>query len=412
MGNGFFQVVDSTRFTALLEGFGPVGEELVDLEQAAGRVLSREVIAPENLPLVDRSCMDGYAVRAMDVFGASESNPAYLECREHLSIDVIADRKLAPGECVGITTGGTLPPGADSVVMVEYTQELGGGTVEIRRSAVPGENVMLAGEDVARGSAALPSGITLRSQEIGLLAALGVQEVPVSRKPRVGIISTGDELVPVSEVPRPGQVRDVNSHSLAGLIREGGGEPVLYGLVPDDLEAIISTLQTALAENDTVFISGGSSVGMRDLTIQALESLPESRVLAHGVSISPGKPTILARVGEKGVFGLPGQVTSAQVVVLVFGIPFLRHLAGAGHPFDISRRPVRRAVLDANVASKPGREDYVRVRLVRDGDGFRAVPRSGKSGLLRTLIEADGLLCIPANSEGMTAGSDVDIWMI
>jgi molybdopterin molybdotransferase len=234
----------------------------------------------------------------------------------------------------------------------------------------------------------------------------------VAARPRAGIISTGDELVPVSDIPRPGQVRDVNSHTLACLIQEGGGEPVLYGLVRDDPDSITRALETALSENDTVFISGGSSVGMRDLTIQALESLPGSEILAHGVSISPGKPTILARVGDKSVFGLPGQVTSAQVVMLVFGIPFLHHLAGAQAPFDLFRRPVRRAVLDSNVASKPGREDYVRVRLVSGPDGFRAVPRTGKSGLLRTLIEADGLMRIEANSEGVTAGSSVDVWMI
>ena len=398
MANGFFQVVDSAGFITLLERFGAVAEESVCLEQAYGRVLSRDVTAPENLPLVDRSCMAGYAARAMDVFGASESNPAYLECREHLPIDVLADKSLAPGECVGITTGGTLPPGADSVVMVEYTQELGGGTVEIRRSAVPGENVMLQGEDVAVGSTPLVAGTELRSQEVGLLAALGVQDVPVAAKPKVGIISTGDELVPVSEVPRPGQVRDVNSHTLACLIREGGGEPVLYGLVRDDLDSITRVLQTALVENDTVFISGGSSVGMRDLTIQALEGLADSEVLAHGVSISPGKPTILARVRDKAVFGLPGQVTSAQVVVLVFGIPFLRHLTGVTSSFDTFRRPVRQAALS--------------VRLVQESGVLQAVPRTGKSGLLRTLIEADGLLRIDANSEGVTAGSLVDIWMI
>jgi len=412
MGNGFFQVVDSSSFITLLQRFKAVGEEMISLDRGPGRVLSRDVVSGENLPLVDRSCMDGYAVRSMDVFGASESSPAYLECGEHLPIDRVSKRVLGPGECVGITTGGTLPPGADSVVMVEHTQDLGAGTVEIRRSAVPGENVMYAGEDVAADSVAVPRGTELRSQDIGLLAAIGVQEVPVATRPRVGIISTGDELVAVTCVPRPGQVRDVNSHTLACLIREGGGEPVSYGLVRDDLASITETLQTALAENDTVFISGGSSVGMRDLTIQALESLPHSEILAHGVSISPGKPTILARVRDKAVFGLPGQVTSGQVVVLVFGIPFLRHLAGAKRPFDVSCRPVRPAVLDANLASKPGREDYVRVRLVPEEDGFRAVPRTGKSGLLRTLVEADGLLRLDADSEGAVAGSLVDIWMI
>ena len=217
--------------------------------------------------------------------------------------------------------------------------------------------------------------------------------------------------MPVDAVPRPGQVRDVNSHTLACLARQAGALVRNRGLVPDVRDDLRRTLASSLEENDVVFISGGSSIGTRDLTIEVLESFPDSEILAHGVSVSPGKPTILARVGSKPVLGLPGQVTSAQVVMLVFGLPLLRHLGGDGDAFDTGRRILRRAVLGANLSSKPGREDYVRVSL-REVDGrLTAMPRLGKSGLLRTMLDADGLLRLDASLEGMVAGQDVDVWI-
>jgi molybdopterin molybdotransferase len=411
MEHGFFRVITPARFCELLSAFPAVGPEAAPLDEALGRVLAAGVQAGEDIPAVDRSCMDGYAVRAADTFGASEGNPAYVELAGSAAIDEVVGRSLAPGECMGIATGGTLPPGADAVIMVEHTQTLGGTTVEIRRTVTPGENVMLAGEDVAAGDTALPAGRRLRPQDVGLLAALGRTSLDVFRRPRCGIVSTGDELVPVDAAPRPGQVRDVNSHTLACLARQAGAAVRNLGLVPDVREALRRALAESLAENDAVFISGGSSIGTRDLTIEVLESFEEAEILAHGVSISPGKPTILARVGGKPVLGLPGQVTSAQVVMLVFGQPLLRHLGGEAGAFDPSGRVMRRAVLGANLSSKPGREDYVRVRL-EDRDGrLTAMPRLGKSGLLRTMLDADGLLRLDASLEGLTAGRDVDVWI-
>lgn len=411
MEHGFFRVITPARFCELLSSFAPTFSEVVALENCLDRVLSENIVAEENIPALDRSCMDGYALRAADTFGASEGNPAYVELARSAAIDEVVTRPLRPGECMGIATGGSLPPGADAVIMVEHTQMLGEVTVEIRKTVTPGENVMLTGEDVGVGQVALPAGQRLRPQDVGLMASLGILSARVFRRPRCGIVSTGDELVPVDVVPRPGQIRDVNSHTLACMALQAGAEPLNHGLVPDVRDALRQSLSASLEQNDVVFISGGSSIGTRDLTIEVLESFPDSEILAHGVSISPGKPTILARVAGKSVLGLPGQVTSAQIVMLVFGLPLLRHLGGDATAFDEGRRTMRLAKLGSNLSSKPGREDYVRVRLEwRDGE-LAAMPRLGKSGLLRTLLEADGLVRLDASLEGMRAGQEVAVWV-
>lgn len=412
MKHGFFNVVSTSEFVELLEGFEVLDADATSLEGASGRVLAENIEAREDLPLLARSSMDGYAVRARDVFGASEANPAYLEKQADLAVDERPDFKLEPGGCVGIVTGGGLPGDADAVVMIEHTEDLGGGTIEIRKSVAPGDNVMLRGEDAEAGRIALPAGTTLRAQEVGLLAALGYPEISVGRRPRCGIISTGDELVAVEDTPAPGQVRDVNTYALGALVESAGGLPNLYGLVPDDEKALSAALKRALDENDMVLVSGGSSVGVRDFTLGSIEELDDAEVLAHGVAVSPGKPTILARVGRKAVFGLPGQVTSAQVVMLVFCAPFIRRIMGDKAAFDTGRRPTREARLVRNVASKPGREDYVRVRLSRDEHGWTAEPLLGKSGLLATMLRADALVCIPADTEGLSKNDEVAAWLI
>jgi molybdopterin molybdotransferase len=415
MEKGFFRVVSVTDFLQLLRDFRPVqGEDRVGLEESDGRILAGNVFAPEDLPPFTRAGMDGYAVRAGDTFGAGESNPGYLSLAGSVEIGEVPGLELMPGQCAGIVTGAALPGGADAVVMVEYTQELGAGDIEIRRSVAPGDNLMLQGEDVRRDQPVLSAGTRLRPQETGLLAALGISWVSVFPEPVVALISTGDELVPPDRAPGPGQIRDVNTHSLASWIRRAGGKPVSYGIVPDDLAQVREALQQALEASDLVCISGGSSVGARDHTLQALQELPGGEILAHGVALSPGKPTILARVGDKPVLGLPGQVTSVQVVMYVLGSPLIRHLAGEADAFSrrrISRIPARMA---RNVASKPGREDYVRVRLEQqeEGDEPLASPLLGKAGLLRTLLQADGLVRIPAHSEGLLRDSPVTVWML
>lgn len=413
MSQGFLKTLSRPEFQALLQTFSCTGTEIVPFHRARNRVLAEDLLSPEDLPTGRRSSMDGYALQAADTFGAGESSPAYLDCSRTLEVNEFPDFALVPGQCAWIPTGGFLPAGADSVVMVEYTQEIGAGTIEVRQSVAPGENVMERGEDAAAGQLVLTAGSRLRTQEVGLLAALGLAEVRVHRRPRVAVLSTGDELVPVEGTPAPGRIRDVNSHTVACLVEGAGGEVLPRGIVGDDLERLAQALQVALEQSDVVFLSGGSSKGTRDHTIAALEALAGAEILCHGVRISPGKPTILARVGEKAVVGLPGQVGSAQVVMTVLGQPFLRHLAGDREAFAERLRPLRRARLARNLESRQGREDFVRVRLEPAAGGLPlAQPVLGKSGLLRTLLQSDGLLVIPADVEGFREGQEVDVWIL
>ncbi|MGD9610852.1 MAG: gephyrin-like molybdotransferase Glp [Desulfovibrionaceae bacterium] len=408
MREGFFRAVSTADFTDLLRGFAPLGAETVDLDQAHGRFLAEDIVPAENLPAADRASMDGYAVRAAEVFGAGETNPAYLDLAMDIPIGTRPEKPLPPGGCARIVTGALLPTGADAVVMVEYTEDMGAGAIEIRRPVAPGDNVLLAGEDASEGRLVLAAGTRLRPQEIGMLAALGHARVAVGQRPRVAVLSTGDELVPITATPTPGQIRDVNTHALLAMVRAAGAEPTAFPLVPDDLDGIHAALETATAQYDLTLLSGGSSVGARDYTLDALCRLGAD-ILAHGVAISPGKPTILGRVGGKPVLGLPGQVASAQVVMLIFGLPLVRHLAGDIVAFD--REPATfPAELSRNVASTQGREDHVRVCLEqRSGQPPLAHPVLGKSGLLKTLLLADGLITIPADREGLVGGTVVPV---
>jgi molybdopterin molybdotransferase len=406
----FFEVLTVEQVIRLLSAFSPLPPEEADLQECDGRVPAEDIIAAEDLPPADRAAMDGYALCAADTFGGTENNPAYLQCVGHFDIQTPPDKALRPGQCAGIVTGGILPAGADAVVMVEYTHDMGGGMVEIRAPVAPGTHVMLQGEDARTGGLLLPAGALLRPQEIGLLAALGKTRIPVHKRPRVAIISTGDELVDISAMPKPGQVRDVNSSTLACLVRRAGGTPVPLGLVPDEPGALSACLQQALHTADLVLLSGGSSVGVRDMTLSALQAIDGARILCRGVALSPGKPLIIADVGGKAVWGLPGQVTSAQVVMMVLGQAFIRRLQGRQNPFDQTLWPKQRAVLAKNIASRQGREDYVRVRLEQDDTGnLLAVPVLGMSGLLRSLTEAHGLVRIPASLEGLEARRQVDV---
>ncbi len=401
MSHGFFTIISRNEFENLLKGFLPLASEAVPLSQVATRVLAEDLSAPHDWPLMDRSCMDGYAVNARDIFGSTETNPGYLECIATLSIEDVPTLSVLPGDCVRISTGGVLPKGTDAVVMVEHTQEMGTGTIEIRKSVVPGENVMQRGEDATKGQVVLRAGNVFRPQEIGLCAALGFEELTVVRQPRVGILSTGDELIEIGTTPQPGQVRDVNSYTITALVEQAGAVPTRYGIIKDDLDSLHRALSHAIAENDVVLLSGGSSIGVRDLTVQTVESMKDAEILAHGVALSPGKPTILGRVGDKPVLGLPGQVTSALVVVHVFVLPLLRHLQGDTRAFDPAVRPVRKG------------EDYIRIRLEeRAGKPLLAHPVLGKSGLLRTIVVADGLAAIPAEAEGLYEKQEVDVWLV
>jgi molybdopterin molybdotransferase len=401
----FFQVLDIDAVLALKDRFEKLNSESIDFDRVLGRVLAEDIVAGADIPGFDRATMDGFAVRAASTYGASESSPAYLEVVGSVVMGQAPDIHVGPGQAARIATGGMLPVGADSVVMVEHTDNLDVNTIEVHRSVAPGQHMVGKDEDASAGALLLPKGCRVRPQEVGLLAAVGRRKVSVYRRPKVGIISTGDEVVPCDAEPAPGQIRDINTHTLAALVREAGAEPSSYGIVRDHYEALFDAFEQALAENDMVLVSGGSSVGMRDLTLDALESLEQSRILFHGVSIRPGKPTILARCGTKAFWGLPGHVASSMVVFLVLVRPLLDHIGGRR-----SEVPVRvKARLSRNLASVQGRVDFVRVRLISRDNELWAEPILGQSGLIHTMVAAAGLVAIDKNSEGLDQGTWVDV---
>lgn len=403
----FFKVLDIEQVLALAPRFQPVGVEPVGLEAAVGRILAEDVFAAEDLPGGARSTVDGYAVRAASTFGASESSPAFFRVTGTVAMGEAALMSVAGGEAVRIATGGLLPAGADSVVMIEHAELLDDAGLEVSRTVAPGQHLIAAGEDFEQGERIAPRGRRLRPQDAGVLAAFGRSRVMVFRRPVVGIISTGDEIVPIDGVPGPAQVRDVNSYTLAGLVMEAGGVPERYGIIRDDFASLHAACARALERCDMLLISGGSSVGTRDYTVDAISAFADSEILVHGIAISPGKPTILARVGHQALWGLPGHVASAMIVFARVVRPFLRHIGGLdlGGASEVAI-PAR---LTRNVASAQGRTDYLRVRLARRGADLWAEPVLGKSGLLNTMVRADGIIEIGKNIEGLDEGARVEV---
>ncbi len=404
----YFKVKTCEEVFEILKGFQPTGEERVPLKEALGRVLSREIISPEDLPGFSRSSMDGYAVMAKDTFGASESLPALLEIAGEVIMGKPPVLKAEPGKAIMISTGGMLPEGTDGVVMLEYCHALDDRTLEVSRSISPLENVIRKDDDFRAGSTVFERGRVMRPQDIGLLAGLGISQVNVHRRPKVAIISTGDEVIPVDQRPEPGQVRDINSHTLSAFCLQAGATPTVLGLCGDSFEKLREMVVQGLHEAQTLWISGGSSLGIRDHTLKVFESFDDMELLVHGISISPGKPTIIARIGDSAVFGLPGHTASAMVVAEVFLNPFLSGLSGEREFHEDWSLHVE-AELSRNIESASGRDDYIRVRLEKRDDRLIAEPIFGKSGLISTLVEAHGLIRVDRNTEGLYKGQQVRV---
>jgi molybdopterin molybdotransferase len=404
-------------WAAALAKVPPVREsEPVGLLAGLGRVLSSGVHAAEDVPGFNRSTVDGYAVRAADTFGASEALPAYLRIAGEIMSGAPPGVPLAPISAMAIPTGGMLPEGADAVVMLEYCEPAGPGEVGVNRPVGPGENVISRGEDVKGGAPVLAAGHRLRPQDLGVLAAVGVTSFPVLRRPRVAILSTGDELVPPEGPagPGPGQVRDINASTLAAMVADCGGEPLVYGIVRDDLDSLREGLRSAMGGGaDMLLVSGGSSVGVRDFVARAVNELGSPGVLVHGIALRPGKPTVLAVARDKPVIGLPGHPASALVVFWLFGRQALERISGATpRPgWGTQPAPAARARLTHNIASVAGREDFVRVALSWDETAreWLAEPVFGPSGLVSTLVRGDGLVRVPEESTGLDAGALVDV---
>ena len=377
--------------------------ERVALQEALGRVPSDPILAPDPLPGFARATVDGYAVRASDTYGASEGLPSYLDLAGEVLMGRAPELEVRPGGAVAIATGAPLPPGADAVVMAEHSQAATAELIEVLRPAAPGDGVVRGDEDAARGDDLVTAGRPLRAQDIGMLAAAGVVEVSVYARPRVRIVSTGDELVPASTAAlAPGKVRDAVAPALAALTREAGGEPVYGGIVPDDRAALTETLARALPLSDVLVVSAGSSVGARDETAGAIAALGEPGIWCHGLSLKPGKPTLLADAGGVPVIGLPGNPRSALVVFRLIGMPIVRRVGGC---LQAPAEPATRARLDRHLPSATGRLDIVQVS-VSDG---AATPLFGSSSLLSVMTRADGFVCVPEPATGLAAGSEVEV---
>lgn len=412
---------DSAR-EKLLSELTPLNQaSVIETSTALGRVTAEDILAPHPLPEFPRSTVDGYAVRARDTFGASDSLPGYLKLAGEVPMGAAPSFAIRSGECALIHTGGMLPQGADSVVMLEYTQQAG-EEIEILRAVADGENLIRVGEDVQQGQVVLRRGTLLRPAEIGGLMALGITNLRVVNKVKIGLISSGDEVIPAERSPAPGQVRDINAHTLAALVQRFGGEAVYYGILPDDFAALYAAAQNALTACDVVVITAGSSASTRDMTAQVIDALGKPGVLVHGINTKPGKPTILGACGGKAVIGLPGNPVSALVNGYLFVVPVIEKLLGL--PLD-RPRPSIPARLTVNLASQAGREDWWPVRLLPSpkgrgaggegdvrGEGWLAEPIFGKSNLIFTLAAADGLIKIHPDANGIGAGERVDVFLM
>lgn len=406
----FLKVKTAREVLALIEKLPPLPSECVPLYAAAGRVSAVQVRAPEPVPHFDRAVMDGYAVRARDTFGASETLPALLETADEIQMGEVPVQDLKPGMAIGIPTGGMLPRGADAVVMVEYTQLLDEKTVEVTRPAAPGDNILRRSEDIEEGEELFAPGRRFRAQDVGVLAALGITEARVIQRPRVAIFSTGDEVVPVEarDLP-PGKIRDINSYTLSSHVRESGANVGTFSIVPDQLETLVAVCRKAMEDHDVIMLSGGSSVGARDYTLRILDAFPDSELLVHGIAIRPGKPAILGRIGHKLFWGLPGQPMSALMICQAFVMPSLAALEGMDVA-DLRRRERQiPAVLSRQLPSVQGRTDYIPVVLCRDVTPRVATPLFGKSAMISILARADGYVVIPEHVEGLESGADVDV---
>ena len=393
--------------------FNPTGEE-IDTSCALGRVLVSPVISPHPLPAFPRSTVDGFAVRAEDTFGASDSLPAYLGVVGEVSMGSQPTFGLTSGTCALIHTGGMLPQGSDAVIMVENTQVVQLGEIEALRAVSVGENILKEGEDVAQGEVVIQAGVRLGPPEIGGLMAVGITRITVARRPRVGILSSGDEVVSPDAEVSSGQVRDINSYSLSALIEQAGGIPVRYGIIPDDAEKLSQAASQALRECDMVVVTAGSSASVRDLTSQVIDKLGKPGVLVHGVNVKPGKPTILAAcAGEEGnspkpVIGLPGNPVSALVIAYLFIVPTLNRMQG----MTVQEKQLFvQAKITLNLSSQAGREDWIPVKVSMDRYTVMAEPVFGKSNLIFTLVRADGLALIPTDATGIEAGDLVQVYL-
>jgi molybdopterin molybdotransferase len=379
------------------------------IELSLHRVVARDIASPEDMPGFTRSTMDGYAVNSSDTFGARETMPSYIKVAGEVHMGEKPSLEIRRGESAKIPTGGMLPNGTDAVVMFEHTAEVSRELIEIYRAVAPGENTIQAGEDCKKGERVLAKGQKMRPQDIGALAGLGITGVWLYEKPKVSVIATGDEVVSAKSPLKPGQVRDINSYTLAGLIEENSGTVMQKGICEDSFEILKNAVDSALEESQIVVITGGSSVGTKDLTAKVISSAGKPGILFHGVSVKPGKPTIGAVINGKPVFGLPGHPAAVSVSFELFIKPLLLLFSGETRKFQHDLKRTVKARLTKNIPSSSGRQDHIRVFLEQRKNGLWAQPLLAKSGLITTLVKGDGTIVVPLRKSGLKEGEEVEV---
>lgn len=379
--------------------------ESVSILDVVGRILAEDIFSPENVPAFTRSSVDGYAVVASETFGASETMSGQLLKSEPVEMGITPKEPLKKGYAAYIPTGGELPQNADAVVMIEYTEDNNDEYIYINKPVAPGNNVVLTGDDVKSGSVIFNAGKKLKIADIGVLAAVGISRVNVYRKLKVGIIATGDEIVPVEKKTGNAQVRDVNSSFLYAAVKDYNAEPVMYGIVEDNFEKIKAVAEDAINNCDIICISGGSSAGEKDDTVRIIDTLGRPGVLVHGIAVKPGKPTIIGRINNKPVVGLPGHPASAFMIYSIFVKNILDTMNGVLH----ETKKTLGAVLLQNYPSNTGREEFLPVRVKLLDGKYAVQPVFGKSGQIKMLSDADGYVHIKRGTEGLMAGNTVDV---
>jgi molybdopterin molybdotransferase len=381
------------------EAVGPITRtERIALAQADGRVVASSIVADRDVPPFSRAAMDGYAVAAADTFGASQYDPRLLRCTDTVYTGQVPAVRVNPGECVEISTGAPIPEGADAVVMVEETERADERTVRVFSPVYPRQNVGRQGADIRAGQTLIEAGVVLNPSRIGAVAAVGTTEVEAYARPRVAILSTGNEIVDPGQPLGPGQIYDINKYTLSAIIAEHGGVPVPYATVADTIDQLAAALDACRAE-DLVIFSGGSSVGERDLTLDLVRSKGE--VLFHGIAVKPGKPTLFGLIDGKPVFGMPGYPTSCLSNGYMLLVPLLRRLARLP---PAAFRTVT-APVGQRIVSTTGRHQFYTVRLV---DGV-AMPAFKASGDITSMSQADGYIEIPAQTDIVEKGEMVEV---
>jgi len=405
----FFKVITREEALSRFANISRADTEKVKVQDSLGRISAFKVHSSCNVPNFDRSTMDGYAVIAEDTFSATETSPVSLDLMGEVLMGHETKMGIDQSETVSIPTGGMLPKGANAVVMIEYIKK-NKNEIQVRRSVAPGENVAKTGSDIKKGNVLIETGKKIKPQNIGALSACGITEIEVFKKPLVSIISTGDELVLPQREPEPGQIRGINTYTLYTMIKKYGGKPINLGIVKDSLDELKTSIEKGLSLSDIVVISGGSSVGVKDITLECISSFDNSRIFANGIALKPGKPTILAEIGGKPVIGLPGHPVSCMVIFYLMVRPIIFKMLS--YKEEYPERKFLRAKISVNVPSVSGREEYIRVSLKELGGEIWAEPVPGGSGIISSLSKSDGLVRIDLESEGIEKGKIVEVIII